>query len=137
MLIMRFIMKGQGGESMKRFSVIILVLAMLCTSVLLTGCFRLPNLNNVIKTSDGSLNITSEGITVKGDDGSVTQIGGGSLPSGYPSSTLPLISGATITASSKSTNDKGDVYAIYATSKKSMSEVKTYYENIMKSTSDY
>jgi hypothetical protein len=129
--------KGQGGDPMKKLSILFLVLAILVTSVVLAGCFKLPNLNDVIKTSDGSLSITSEGITVKGDDGSVTQIGGASLPTGYPSTTLPLIAGATVTASSKSTNDKGDVYLVYATSTKTVTELKTYYENIMKNTTDY
>ena len=117
---------------MKKFTAILLVLILISTSVLLAGCVKLPGINNVIQTSDGSLTITSKGITIQGDDGSVTTIGGAELPAGWPSSTLPVIAGATLSSSSKTTNDKGDVFSVIFTTKKTFAEVAKYYEDIAK-----
>jgi hypothetical protein len=83
---------------------------------------------NSVKTSDGQIDIGATGITIKATDGTVTTIGGGALPEGWPKSTIELIPGATISSGTKTSNDKGDVFSLIFTSTKKFSEVNDYYK---------
>lgn len=102
------------------------------TALLVAGCGS----GKSIKTDEGSVNFTKDGLEISTPDGKATISAGGAgknkLPDGYPEKIVPIMPDSEVTAGIKRQDGKLATYSVILKTGKSIQQAGEYYEEVLK-----